>query len=467
MAVLSSLALAPHAPAAEQPPGPAADGQRPTLVVRPAEAPWWLSGQINVITQGHLAFPAAYSGDQSLRPQAEQATSYVGTLQSGFRLTATTELIVHVEMAGGNGVSSAYGMGGFFNLDVVRNPTLSREPYLARLLVHQMIPLSLQWEEVARGPLQASARVPVRRIDLWAGKLGTVDFFDRNSVGSDSHLQFLNWTVDNNGAFDYAADTRGYTYGLMVAYESPATAARLGLMLMPKTANGSLYDWDLRHARGQNLEVERRYQLGGRRGVVRALVFLNNARMGRYRAAIDSFIADPATDNACRAATEAEQGRRLPGPVIECSRAEGRTKFGVGLNAEQEVGRHVRLFARLGWNDGRNETFAYTEVDSTLAAGLDLDGALWRRGFDRIGLAAVSNGLSADHRQYLALGGKGFLLGDGRLSYGRETIVEGYYTALVGCGLSLSADLQLAARPGYNRDRGPAVVGALRLHLEI
>jgi high affinity Mn2+ porin len=184
--------------------------------------------------------------------------------------------------------------------------------------------------------------------------------------------------------------------------------------------------------------------------------------MGSYRAANEAWTQDPGADAACRQALG-----RTTGPVIECHRQQGRLKGGAGLNFEQQLAGPLRLFGRLGWNDGHNESFAYTEVDSTVLLGVDVTGGWWRRDRDRTGLAAVSNGLSEGHRRYLALGGQGFLLGDGMLEYGRESIVEGYYTAFAGRGLSVAADLQFIDNPGYNRARGPVAVGAVRLHLEL
>ena len=136
------------------------------------------------------------------------------------------------------------------------------------------------------------------------------------------------------------------------------------------------------------------------------------------------------------------------------------------MNAEQELSTSLRAFTRLGWNDGRNESFAYTEVDRTASFGADFAGDDWRRKHDKLGAAFVLNGLSGDHRQYLALGGQGFLLGDGHLTYGQEKIFEGYYTAHLWRGVLGSLDLQHINSPGYNRDRGPVCVPAGRLHVD-
>jgi len=333
---------------------------------------------------------------------------------------------------------------------VVRNPTLGSKPYLARLMIHQIIPLSRETSDAARGPFSLATKLPVRRLEIRAGKLGMADFFDLNSVGSDSHLQFLNWTIDNNGAYDYAADTRGYTYGLIVEYEDRNWGARFAESLMPKVANGINLDLNLKRAGAENLEVEfRRNFLFGRPGIVRLLSFVNRANMGNYRRAIERYRA-----------------RLDPLPDVTDHPLQVRRKYGFGVNFEQEVSKYVRLFGRYGWNDGHNESYAYTEVDNTMLFGGDLSGKRWKRKHDRVGAAFVTNGISGDHQSYLALGGKGFLLGDGRLTYGRENIFESYYTLHVWRGVFTSFDIQHIKNPGYNRDRGPIIVPALRLHLE-
>jgi high affinity Mn2+ porin len=421
----------------------------PTLFPHP-DGRFWLSGQTNLIEQWHSSFPAAYSGENSLRPVSEHALSWVVTLYTGVQPTRYTELLLDIESAGGGGISDALGLAGFTNLDVVRNPTLGTKPYLARLTGRVVIPLSASEGDAPRGPLSLFARLPSRGVDIRAGKLSTVDVFDVNAVGSDSHLQFTNWTVDNNGGYDYAADTRGYTYGIILEYQDRSWAARYGLLLMPKVANGADLDWDVRRARGDNLEVELRHQLlEGRTGVVRLLGYRNVANMGSYRDAINAYL--DGTD---------------PVPDIDAHRQQGRVKYGFGINAEQILTDAARAFVRLGWNEGRNESFAYTEVNSTVALGGDLRGGWWRRRDDKVGLAFVTNGISEDHRQYLALGGLGFLLGDGALNYGRETILEAYYTAAPWHGVSGAVGASRIWKPGYNRERGPVLVPTIRLHVD-
>lgn len=410
----------------------------------------WISGQSNFIFQWHSSFPAKYTGVNSLRAESESALSNVLTLYTGYQANGSTEVLFDIESAGGGGISKALGLAGFSNLDVVRSPDLGQTPYLARLMFRKIIPLSTGRVEADRGPLSMATQLPVRRLDFRIGKFSVVDFFDVNSVGSDSHLQFMNWTDDNNGAYDYAANTRGYTWGALLEYQSPGWGARYAETLEPKVANGPNLDADLFRAHAENFEIEfRRRFLPRRLGTVRVLSFINHANMGSYRQAIDKF----------------RNGLTLV-PDVVSTRQQGRIKYGFGINLEQPITATLRTFGRFSWNEGHNESFAYTEVDQSASLGADLRGDKWRRKLDKIGVAFVSNALSGDHREYLALGGLGFLLGDGKLTYGREEIVEAYYTVHLWRGVFASADVQHFNNPGYNRDRGPVLAPGLRAHVD-
>jgi hypothetical protein len=429
----------------------AADDIAPTVWPHPDQSRWWLSGQVNAIFQWHPGFPAPYTGANSLRPDPEHALSRLMTLYTGARPTRWSEVLLDVESAGGGGISDALGLAGFTNLDVVRNPALGAKPYLARLTGRIVVPLGGEEEDAARGPLSTFSRLPVRRLELRAGKISLADVFDANGVGSDSHLQFTNWTVDQNGAYDYAADTRGYTGAVIVEYEDRHWGARCGLALMPTVANGIRLDTDVARARGENLEVEvRSARASSRPSAVRLLAFRNVANMGSYREAIDAF----------RAGRDAV-------PDVVAHRRPGRVKYGFGANLERDLGGGFEAFARAGWSEGRNESFAYTEVSATLAVGAARRAVLRRHGDDRIGLALVTNGISGEHREYLALGGRGFLLGDGRLRYGPERILEGYYAVRAWRGITASVGATRIWNPGYNRDRGPVIVPMLRVHVEL
>jgi hypothetical protein len=447
---------AQQAPPAQIPsdaPGTASDPEAdpiPTMFPHPESDRWWISGQANIISQWHPAFDSPYQGRNSLPPQAQDATSRVFTLYTGLRLTNSAELLCDVQETGGHGIGEALGLAGFTNLDVVRNPTLSKAPYIARLMWHQIIPLSSEDAPSVRTPYSLFSSLPVRRLEIRFGKLGLADFFDLNSYGTDSNFQFMNWTVDNNGTYDYAADTRGFTFAAMFEYHDRHWAARFAEALMPKVANGIHLDADLARAHSENMELEmHRTVFFKQEGVLRLLAYVNHANMGSYRQAIDNFL-----------------GGLTPVPEITDHPLQTTIKYGFGANFEQPFNDWLGLFGRWGWNEGRHESYAYTEDDETVELGLGAGGIRWNRKFDRAGLVFVSNGISRDHQQYLALGGLGFLLGDGRLNYGRENIIETYYTLHAWRGAYPSFGLQYIVNPGYNRDRGPVLVPTLRLHLE-
>ncbi len=414
---------------------------------------YWISGQANVILQGHGAFPAAYSGPNSLTNWAQGATSHLLTLYTGYELSKTTEVFADIEDATGNGIGRSSGLAGYVNLDAVRlreGVPLSKATYLAQLMVRQIIPLTSDRVAADRDELDLATSVPARRLELRAGKMDLTDFFDVNTYGSDSNLQFMNWTVDSNGAYDVASNTRGYTDAVMLEYDDPSRAARFAEALMPKVADSEFLDADVVRARAENLELEARGKhIVHRDGTVRLLGYLNHGNMGSYREANADFLAgETATPN------------------IIATRRQGRHRYGFGLNMEQEIAKDVGVFARLGWSDGHNETFCYTEVDRTAQIGAVAMGGRWRRSSDRAGAAFVTNGITAGHQEYLAMGGVGFLLGDGALTYGRENIVEAFYTAHLWRGFFASYDFQHINNPGYNQARGPVAVSGFRFHTD-
>jgi hypothetical protein len=447
LAATSSL---PDAPSAET---------STTIFPHSETARYYIAGQANIVFQAHAPFHSPYDGPNSLQARGEYKTSLVGTLFLGYQISKNpryaTDFITDFESAGGRGISQALGLAGFTNLDVVRNPTLGSKPYLARVQVHQTIGLTDKLIDAERTPFSLSTQVPERRFELHVGKMSLPDYFDINDIGSDSHLQFLNWTVDNNGAWDYAADTRGYTYAAVLEYHDRAWSARYAFAAMPTVANGIDLDWAFSRANGQNFEFELRKPWLGRlvsperKGTVRILSFVNHANMGLYRDAINAYLSgqDPTPDIAAHAKFSS-------------------VKYGFALNAEQELTKNLRIFTRVGWNEGQHESFAYTEVDQTVAIGGDFSGDAFFRPNDKLGVAFVSNAIKRDHQNYLRYGGLGFLLGDGKLNYAREDILESYYTLHAWRGLYYSLDLNFIEHPGYNQDRGPVLVEAVRMHVD-
>jgi high affinity Mn2+ porin len=441
---------------AQDPPNASADsanqdgGTADTFFPHSASSRFWISGQANFISQWHPDFHSPYQGPNSLSPRAQDASSRVLTLLTGLEISDTSEILLDVQETGGHGLGEALGVAGFTNLDVVRNPQISKAPYIARLMWHQVIPLSHKKTAAERTPLSLFSELPERRLEIRFGKFGIVDFFDANSYASDSNFQFLNWTVDDNGAYDYPADTRGFTYAAMVEYDDRHWSLRFAEALMPKVANGINLDADLGRARSENVELELRGAVvPNREGVLRLLAFSNQANMGTYRVAVADFLAG-----------------RTPAPEITAHPLQTATKYGFGANIEQPLNGWMGVFARWGWNEGQHESYAYTEVDDTIQFGVGAKGFGSQRKFDRAGIAFVSNGISRDHQEYLRLGGVGFLLGDGNLNYGREDILEAYYALHVWRGIFVSLNTQYIDHPGYNRDRGTVIVPGARLHLE-
>jgi len=436
-------------PAVAAPSDPPADDATESMLPHFKDTRLWLSGQANFIFQTHPEFHALYSGTHSLDPHYEKATSRVMTLYTGVRLNNSTEILVDIEEAGGTALTEGFGLAGNTDLDIVRNPSLSKAPYLGRGMIHKVFALSDDKVENQRTWSSLFEELPRRRLELRFGKFSMPDFFDINSVGSDTHFQFINWTTDNNGAYDYAADTRGYTVGLTADYEDRNWGFRFAEALMPKVANGIDLVWKPWQAHAENFEYELRHGfIPKKAGVVRLLAYINSANMGIYR---DQILKAQAAGTT---------------PDITAHTWQITRKYGFGINVEQNLTHYITAFARFGWDNGKTESFAYTEVDQTFAEGFGANGVWWHRKQDRAGVAFISNAIAKDHQNYLAAGGLGFLLGDGQLNYGRENILESYYTVHVCRGIYLAPGLQHINNPGYNRDRGPLLVPSFRAHVE-
>ena len=413
-----------------------------------AQAPQLLGAQFTVIVQRLLPFASPYSGPNSLTGSGDTEGTHTYGVYFGSRVTQRLHAYVDLEMARGAGVGHAVGLAGITNGDVIRQGSvdLGQGPYIARAFLRYALPLGRGSDTASRAMDQLPGTVPASRLEIDVGKLAATDFFDQNRYANSARWQFSNWALFNNTAWDFAADTRGYTYGVAVSWVHPRWTLALGSFAMPRFANGNVFDGNVARARGDNVQLTWQPAHGP---TIRILAYENHARMGDYAAAL--------------AQAQATGGA----PDIVADDRPGRAKYGGALNLEQPLADsgETGAFLRMGWNDGHTEDFAFTEVDRHLSAGLQLTGARWRRAVDRFGIAGVLHGLSDGHRAYLAAGGKGFLLGDGRLNYGSEEILEAYYRAQIGPFAELGPDLQLIAHPGYNRDRGPASVITLRLNL--
>jgi len=413
--------------------------------------PYTVGGQTTVVAQYHPRFHSPYEGTNSFQHGHEDAVSHSYDLYVGARVLPWLDIYVNPEMIRGGGISSGIGLAGYTNGEVIRNPQAGTDPYLGRAFLRLTVPLGDEREHVDGDLLQIGGERPTRRFVLTGGVLSTTDVFDTNRYAASTRTQFLNWTFIANAAYDFAADTRGYSRGAAIEWIEDAWALRLGAFQMPSVANGIDLDGDVAHAHGDQAELEvHPVVLPGRPAVLRAMGYVNHARMGNYRNSLALAASNGST------------------PDITATREQGRVKYGVTLNVEQPITMdgNTGLFARFGWNDGHTETFAYTEADWTASVGAQVNGAPWRRPLDQIGIAAGANGLSDAHEDYLGHGGLGFELGDGRLRYRPETIIELYYSMRPLSWVALTADYQLIVDPGDNADRGPVSVLGVRLHLE-
>jgi high affinity Mn2+ porin len=407
----------------------------------PDPRPWDVHLQSTVIAQGHPSFSADYSGPNSMTPGASVRETISVDVTGGVRLWRGGEFFGDVLMWQGYGLNNALGMAGFPNAEAYRVGKTYPDFYLCRAYIRETIGFGGE-KEAADDGLGGSK--DARNLTFTVGHLSAKDIFDANAYSNDGRSQFMNWVLVANGVWDYPADTLGFTNGVAAELNTRAWSGRVGIFQVSKVANGIRMDWNLAHAWSSVGELERRYSPRGHPGAARLLAFDTRANMGSYQETIDN----PSL-----------------GENIALTAAY-RYKYGFGLNLEQEIHKDLGAFARLGWSDGKNQTYEFTDVDRTATAGLSLKGARWRRRDDTVGLAVIVNGISAVHRQYLAAGGLGITVGDGALDYRTERIAELYYNWKISKHFQVTPDYQFALNPAYNHVRGPINLFALRLHTE-
>ena len=375
--------------------------------------------------------------------------SLTTTLFFGLRLDQNTQLYFDPEIAGGRGFSGVTGIANFPNGEMPRVASATPTPYLARLYVMHDFGFGPDKESIPSDENQLAGERPATRYTVVAGRFTVTDFFDNNRYTHDPRTQFMGWGVMYNGAWDYAADTRGYTWGWVHEFHTRRWSLRYGSAAEPKTANGMRFDRRLFRDRSDMFEGELHYKPRGHEGAIRLLSFLNHTDAGNYAQAIRQ--AD-LTGTA---------------PDVTATRRVGTLKYGFGINLEQEFTKNVGAFVRLGWNDGKTESWAFTAIDRLASGGISVTGARWKRPFDTVATALTASGISGVHAEYLARGGLDFIIGDGRLRYGPEYASESYYSARLRHGLFATFDLQRVVNPAYNRDRGPLWIPCVRLHVEL
>ncbi len=411
---------------------------------------WSLHIQATVIPQYHFNFTAKYTGDNSLQTSEPVRTSITNTYYIGRKLWRNAAIYFNPEIAGGEGLSKATGVAGFPNGETFRIGSATPKLYVARAYIEQKFALSSNTTLVEDDQNQLREYAPESYIAIRAGKFSVADFFDDNTYSHDPRTDFMNWSLMSAGAWDYPANTRGYTNGFVLELRKPSWALRTAMVQVPKEANGQKLDTKLSSAFGTVFEAEKKFTVNPQQNiVVRLGGFYNKANMGNY---------DEAVANAMAQFTD---------PDVTTTRKYSRNKLGFYLNAEHNF-KNGGSFLRYSWNDGINETWAFTEIDRSFSAGLSFNGAAWKRPGDKWGLAYVGNGISKQHRNYLANKGYGFIIGDGKLNYGIENIIELFYSYHISkLHLFISPDYQFIIHPAYNKDRGPVHIVALRLHFEI
>jgi len=410
------------------------------------QQPYNFHFQETTITQYKPAFSAPYSGRNSLITSQETQTSITSTLFGDARLWKGAEAVFDPELSGGSGLSKTLGIAGFPNGETFRIGSSAPAIYIARLYFKQTFEWGKEKDTITDDQNQLAGLKSKRYFSFVLGKFGMADFFDGNQYSHDPRMQFMNWALMDNGAWDYPANTRGYVLGAYAELGQPDWTLRFALTMVTTTANGAVWDAKVLHANTQTMEYERRYEIDGQKGTVRILGFLNNGKFGNYREAIN---LNPKAPN------------------VDTTQAYGRHKYGFGISADQSITNDFGVFAKVSANDGHTETWFFTEIDRSVSFGGVLKGTSWKRNDDELGLAFIGNGLSADHRDYLADGGYGFLIGDGRLNYSPEMIAELYYKInAFQKKFWLTPDYQFILNPAYNADRGPVNVFSLRAHIE-
>jgi high affinity Mn2+ porin len=409
----------------------------------------WLTvhGQTTVISQTKLSFSAKYSGPNSLTTDKETQSTVTSTLFAGARLWKNASFYVDPEISGGSGLDGALGVPDALNGESYRVGDPSPSVSLARLYFQQLFPIGKEISYQQDDINQLPGILPSRYISLVVGKISISDFFDDNQYSHDPRTQFVAWSLMSSGAWDYPANTKGYTPSVVVQYVTIKDELHGAISLMPKEANGQDMNWDISKVYSLTLEYTHRHRwLFHRNGAIRGLVFFTRANMGNYN---ESIAMNPSM------------------PDIVADEKNGRTKYGFSFNAEQELNSYMGAFTRVSWNDGNNQTWAFTEIDRSWQLGLSFNGIKWKRANDNVGIAYVISGISQPHRNYLKAGGDGFMLGDGNLNYVPENLIETYYSFAVNKNLFISGTYQLLINPGYNFDRkGPVNIFSVRVHTE-
>jgi high affinity Mn2+ porin len=433
---------------------------------KPEDRLWNFHAQTTTVAQGDPGFPAQYSGPNSLNSAGERQETLAADLFIGRRLWDGAEMHVDALMWQGFGLTQTFGVEAFPNGDAYKAGTTIPDFMVARWFVRQTFGLGGEQEDIHEDSLNFAGKQDISRLTLTVGRFTPTDNFDNNTYAHDAHTQFLNWAMCANLTWDYPSDSVGYTTGLSMELNQPDWAWRYGWFQMPGQMNGftaedRIFKWpgegsdgEFWRSWGMMTELERRYKIDGHPGAIRFMTWLDSADFASFAVATALLRANPPPPNAPQGA----------GSTIPAAAFDYRCKYGFGLNWEQEITKNVGVFSRVGWNDGREAAWTYTDANWSVSLGVSIKGATWCRPDDTIGLAGAWSGASPEQQQFLKAGGTGILNGDGNLTYGAEGVLETYYDFAIQKAAHFTMDYQFVGDPAFNRDRGPVSIFAVRLH---
>ncbi len=419
----------------------------PAQEIEAAPEDWSVHGQMTFLWQADPGFHAAFSGPNSLDPHSQGKETYDATLFLGVRIWDGLAFYADPEIDQGFGLSNTLGIAGFPSAEAYKVGRYAPYVRLARAFARTVLDLGGDTVVDQPGANQLGGTHTSDNLTVTIGKFGIPDIFDTNKYAHDPRADFMNWAIVESGAFDYAADAWGFTYGIAAEWTQSWWTLRAGLFDLSRAPNSKFL------VRGFSqfeivTEAEERHELWDQPGAVKLLFFLNRGRMGSYDDAV----------------ALAEATGTVPSTTLVPRYA---SRPGGAINIQQQIRPDLGLFVRMSMNDGSEEAFEFTDINRSVAAGLSLQGTAWDRPNDTVAVAELVNGISSSARRYFADGGLGLLVGDGALPrYGLEKITEAYYSLAVFDGAVLTLDYQYVDNPAYNPLRGPVSVFGVRAHLE-
>lgn len=433
------------------------------------EETWNAYGQFTYISSWKSAFPALYTNlngsTNSLLPSAERSYTGTATLFLAAKPWHGTEIYVVPELIAAEPLSGLLGLGGVIqNFELQKNGSKDPRVYLSRAYIRQIFGFGGSKIQLESNPMQLGGRVDSRRLVITAGNFSILDFFDKNTFSGDLRRQFNNMAFLTYAAYDFAADARGYTIGLVAEYYHDDWTLRMGHILPPADPNQLPLSFKPFTYYGDQVELEHRHTLYGQPGAVRLLGYRNRENMGRWDDAINAYQSNHyfnATN--CLGFNYGSDNNTAPDL---CWARKPNIKMGIGINFEQQIYEDIGIFFRGMYSDGKTEVYSYTSTDRSISFGALLQGSRWGRENDSAGIGYALGWISKEHAKYLNLGGIDGFIGDGRLNQGIESVIDIFYSLGTLDNLWFTADYQHIENPAYNNDRGPVNVYAIKGHFE-